>query len=1403
MSTRLCDFRLLVKNRLLRNGQTRQLLLQRRVYHNGFVGRKMFQRRSCKLDQTAVKPVVDCTRGIPLIFTRLRRVNLRRYHIAACVQHPRRQRKKILSFQTRFSGTHLKRQLSEEGDLILKAQNKLADGIKLSYAKKMGDIRHNMFSRYCDNWRQECSKIVMEAEKNGKASIELYNEVIAIACGRKDFQMARKYISKVAAKNYILSHETLGPYLQLCASFDSDENRKAWMKVLNRIYYGNYKLETIDNRLFSGMLREIAENGRTADVDRVINSFMRSKFGIEPNDDTYNEILLGYVARGDMFQANKVLQNMILKENLAPTPLTYKALIHGYTFNNDVIAAYKCLDDLLALDGKIGHDHSNFGTDGRKVKGKSLDLGLVVSFLEMHINQNDIGGLRSAMNFFEVSALPKNNFLVQSTLAKCYQVLGNEYEMLQALKKAKLGTFKKLAGKRNIEAVHLFLNLAMQNNLGILDDTVELSGRNTSYAASIHQLLYKLGLNSSELETSFVLELLKQLYRRGALKDALHIMNDFQSEKYLMPDEIQSRRCTLTQAYLSLLKVLSDRGDFESLQVLHDYFFDYGDFHLALNDSIYREIMTSLLSFCKRQDNIEKQNFFLDLGVNFYLNALHNGKLRLTYDNHVVSMEFFARNGDIHNFFKCLKLMEDHGHGDMIWANRSHWYNKAVKTYIAHARYKQRQNDTKLTLSYDDNFGNDGENSMAHTRRGELSLLGGSELISYKENLPLSNGISLKKENYTYSLEQFVDRLEECFLSKERKEAQSSLYRKLIRNLIVLSCNEEKSAMLHNCKRLLQMEEDKLVSLIPSDFSDEDSIRLFFSERSKTIEACGYMVKNLCKAKHIHAMDIRDATRDIRNISLALMEKIDELMYKDQGAALHAAKNSNPNFLRQLNLNVYGNIERPQWYLNDANGEFSKNEDVVGSISGTKAKCIRAKYDITKLSFNYVPAGPNDPKTPFFIPYEIVTGKYSGTTATLSKRITQQLLDSMFPSGLCNLYARSDDVTWEDLVADMISFGYRKEDFRASTYNRLLTAYSDAGKVDSCMGILAEMQRLHRRRNRKSYSSLLLQACFSGNLNVWNEVKRRQLKDPHTTSNFVMHCNSQHTKSKSFKPNLRQLMSELRGYTYKGDMEEAIEVFAEMSESRNYLSKSVYLDMAYGYALNGDNESVNDVINEIIANGGQIDFETFFRPFCGYVEHESEKTRKFNSRHDRAKKFNAGLGIEKKYDTDVIQASDGETNSGDSEDEFHDEVSSTKTDSKITGTSTIFDADGTVIGAAIEERKPYEKPVFEKESISHIIEHIRLMDRHGVPKKLGYMQKIVKQSQLTKRSKRKIIAALYEYKNMIKRREAMEVGRDTGTLRRRYQNQTARTDFTYSEDGYIIDVARDVVDEADNTLQLI
>ena len=107
----------------------------------------------------------------------------------------------------------------------------------------------------------------------------------------------------------------------------------------------------------------------------------------------------------------------------------------------------------------------------------------------------------------------------------------------------------------------------------------------------------------------------------------------------------------------------------------------------------------------------------------------------------------------------------------------------------------------------------------------------------------------------------------------------------------------------------------------------------------------------------------------------------------------------------------------------------------------------------------------------------------SGATATLGKRITQQLLDSMFPFGLCNLYAVSDDVTWEDLLDDMYSFGYRKEDFRASTYNRLLAAYSDAGKVDSCMGILTKCSAC-METNRNSYSSLLLQACFSGNLNV-------------------------------------------------------------------------------------------------------------------------------------------------------------------------------------------------------------------------------------------------------------------------------------------------------------------------------
>ena len=114
-------------------------------------------------------------------------------------------------------------------------------------------------------------------------------------------------------------------------------------------------------------------------------------------------------------------------------------------------------------------------------------------------------------------------------------------------------------------------------------------------------------------------------------------------------------------------------------------------------------------------------------------------------------------------------------------------------------------------------------------------------------------------------------------------------------------------------------------------------------------------------------------------------------------------------------------------------------------------------------------------------------------------------------------------------------------------------------------------------------------------------MKRRQLRSARDVE-FRLHSNFQSSKrynSKSFEPNLRQLMSELRGHTYKGNMEEVIEVFAEMLDARKYLNKHVYLCMAYGYALNGDYESVNDVINEIIANGGQVDFEIFFRPFCG------------------------------------------------------------------------------------------------------------------------------------------------------------------------------------------------------------
>ena len=59
----VCDLRFLVKNRLLWNGLPRQLLRQRRVYHNGFVSGKRVHRRSGELGQAAVKPG-----AVPLIF---------------------------------------------------------------------------------------------------------------------------------------------------------------------------------------------------------------------------------------------------------------------------------------------------------------------------------------------------------------------------------------------------------------------------------------------------------------------------------------------------------------------------------------------------------------------------------------------------------------------------------------------------------------------------------------------------------------------------------------------------------------------------------------------------------------------------------------------------------------------------------------------------------------------------------------------------------------------------------------------------------------------------------------------------------------------------------------------------------------------------------------------------------------------------------------------------------------------------------------------------------------------------------------------------------------------------------------------------------------------------------------
>ena len=94
--------------------------------------------------------------------------------------------------------------------------------------------------------------------------------------------------------------------------------------------------------------------------------------------------------------------------------------------------------------------------------------------------------------------MPKNNFLIQSTLAKCYQLLGSEDEMLNALRNAQLGKIKKMTGKRNIEAVHLFINLAMAINADSVDNAVDVSESNAAYAGSVHHLLYKLGWKSSD-----------------------------------------------------------------------------------------------------------------------------------------------------------------------------------------------------------------------------------------------------------------------------------------------------------------------------------------------------------------------------------------------------------------------------------------------------------------------------------------------------------------------------------------------------------------------------------------------------------------------------------------------------------------------------------------------------------------------------------------------------------------------------------------------------------------------------------------------------------------------------------------------------------------------------------------
>ena len=253
---------------------------------------------------------------------------------------------------------------------------------------------------------------------------------------------------------------------------------------------------------------------------------------------------------------------------------------------------------------------------------------------------------------------------------------------------------------------------------------------------------------------------------------------------------------------------------------------------------------------------------------------------------------------------------------------------------------------------------------------------------------------------------------------------------------------------------------------------------------------------------------------------------------------------------------------------------------------------------------------PSSFDIPFFIPKERITGKISGATAVLERRVTHRLLQTMFPLSVCIAYAK--EYTWQELVEYMIECGYRREDFTLNVYNKLLTAYTAADKDDECVEILDEMRRLFVKRNYDSYAALIYKHAQSGNLEKRNEVRRRQKKDPIALSKEFSDMVEMHNRHKTFG----EMWKNLKIGSTNGDVDEVLRIFNEMEQVGYPIDAEVYIRIAYAYAMNGDHESVNDVINESKAKGFEPNFDTFFWPFVAYIKHEGIKTAKYKGRHD-------------------------------------------------------------------------------------------------------------------------------------------------------------------------------------------